>query len=372
MIKQDPGEKGVIEGAQHNTLDADWYGEVAWYNSLYLAALHASATMADVINEPNAATRYRRIAGTGEDFMTKNLFNGEYFQNKVDPAHPETINSGSGSEIDQVLGQSWAFQVGLPRVLPKKETVSSLESLWKYNFAPDVGPFKNVYKKGRTYAVAGEGGLIMCTFPRADWDLAKASGQGNAMYASYFNECMNGFEHQVAGHMIWEGEPDSELVNKGLAIERAIHDRYAPSKRNPYNEVECGDHYGRSMASYGVFLAACGFEYDGPHGHIGFAPRIHPENFKAAFTAAEGWGSYSQKISDGSMTAELTVKWGSVSLRSLSIVAPKRSLSVAVTCEGRTIPSMSETIDGKTIITFKDQIVIQSGESLKIDLNVSK
>jgi hypothetical protein len=72
------------------------------------------------------------------------------------------------------------------------------------------------------------------------------------------------------------------------------------------------------------------------------------------------------------MTAELAVKWGSVSLRSLSIVAPKRPLSVAVTCEGRTIPSMSETIDGKTIITFKDQIVIKSGESLKIDLNVSK
>ena len=70
---------------------------------------------------------------------------------------------------------------------------------------------------------------------------------------------MNGFEHQVAGHMIWEG-----MMLEGLAVERAVHDRYHASRRNPWNEIECGDHYARSMASYGVYLAACGFEYHGP------------------------------------------------------------------------------------------------------------
>ena len=83
---------------------------------------------------------------------------------------------------------------------------------------------------------------------------------------------MNGFEYQVAGHMIWEG-----MVQEGLAITRAIHDRYHASRRNPWNEVECGDHYARSMASYGVFLAACGYEYHGPKGVSRFAPRLTPE-----------------------------------------------------------------------------------------------
>ncbi len=82
----------------------------------------------------------------------------------------------------------------------------------------------------------------------------------------YFDECMTGFEYQVAAHMIYEGEPGSELVTHGLAIARAIHDRYAPAKRNPFNEIECGDHYSRAMAAYGVFLAACGYEYHGPQG----------------------------------------------------------------------------------------------------------
>ena len=67
--------------------------------------------------------------------------------------------------------------------------------------------------------------------------------------------------------MIWEG-----MVTEGLAVTRAVHDRYHPSRRNPWNEVECGDHYARSMASYGVFLAACGFEYHGPKGHLGLRP----------------------------------------------------------------------------------------------------
>ena len=100
------------------------------------------------------------------------------------------------------------------------------------------------------------------------------------------DEVWTGIEYQVAGHMIWVG-----MVEQGLALMRAVHDRYQPSKRNPYNEVECGDHYSRALASWGAYLALCGFEYDGPRGHMAFAPRLHPNAFRAAFTAAEGWGT---------------------------------------------------------------------------------
>ena len=371
MIRQDPGEKGIIEGAQHNTLDADWYGEVSWYNGLYLAALRASAAMAEVMEDPVFAARCCSIAARGEAYQTKNLFNGEYFQNKVDTAHLNTINSGSGCEIDQVLGQSWAFQVGLPRVLPRKETLTALDSLWRYNFAPDVGPFRSVYTKGRHYIDPGEAGLLMCTFPLPDWDLKKASGKGNEMYASYFNECMTGFEHQVAGHMIWEGEPDSELVTHGLSIERAIHDRYAPAKRNPYNEIECGDHYGRAMAAYGVYLAACGYDYDGPRAHIGFAPKIHPKDFMAAFTAAEGWGSFSQKIDYFSLTATISVCWGSVKLRSVSLACHRNPAGVVVTLDGKDVPAKILWDQGKATIRFTHPEIISSGRAMTLKLTFS-
>jgi hypothetical protein len=372
LISKDGTESGVIHGNQHNTLDSDWFGENAWLSGDYQAALLASAEMADLMNEHAYSAKCRKIAERGKDYMAKNLFNGEYYQNKVDPAHLDGINSGSGCEIDQVMGQGWAFQVGLPRVFPKKETVKSLESLWKYNFAPDVGPYRDANKPGRWYAMPGESGLLMCTFPRDDWNYQKAAGKGNPGFVGYFNECMNGFEHQVAAHMIWEGNPGSDLVTKGLAIERSLHDRYGASKRNPYNEIECGDHYGRSMASYGVFLAACGFEYDGPAGHIGFAPRITPEHFKAAFTAAEGWGSYSQEISVKGMTAELAVKWGSVTLESFSLATTKNPKLVAVTCNGEEIGASLKTADGKTTVTFRDPLTIATDKTLKISLRFAE
>ena len=43
------------------------------------------------------------------------------------------------------------------------------------------------------------------------------------------------------------------------------------------------------MASYGTFVSACGFESHGSGGHIGFEPKLTPEDFKAPFTAAEGF-----------------------------------------------------------------------------------
>ena len=201
--------------------------------------------------------------------------------------------------------------MGLGRVIPKQETVSALNSLWKYNFAPDAGQYSldhiQIEKAFRWYAMPGEAGLLMCTWPKGgaldaipgDRLRTKENPPVYTGPGGYFNECMNGFEYQVAAHMVYEGEPGDSLVEKGLAITKAVHERYGADKRNPYNEIECSDHYARSMASYGVFLAACGFEYHGPKGRIGFAPRVSPDNFKAPFTAAEGWGTFSQKMADG-------------------------------------------------------------------------
>src|SRR5262249_18635877 len=157
---------------------------------------------------------------------------------------PNVLGSYDGCEIDQVFGQHWAFQVGLGRIMNRDNVLSALWSLWKYNFTPDVGPYRSVHKEGRWYAMPGEAGVLMNTHPKGkEPEFAKDT---NAGFAGYFNECMTGFEYQVAGHMLWEG-----LVQEGLAVTRAVHDRYQPARRNPFNEIECGDHYARAMASYG-------------------------------------------------------------------------------------------------------------------------
>ena len=239
LIKQDADGNGVLEGKQYNTLDSAWYGPISWISSLYLAALRAGAVMAREMGDEGFAKTCADLAERGGKWLSENLFDGEYFYQKRDRAHPEAIGAGIGCHIDQVMGQGWAHQLALGRILPDDTTRTALKSLWRYNFSPDVGIYRKQFTSGRWYAMPGEAGLLMCTFPKGGENEAGGGkiGQG---FAGYFNECMNGFEYQAAGHMIAEG-----MVQEGLAVTRAIHDRYHPSRRNPYNEIECGDHYAR-------------------------------------------------------------------------------------------------------------------------------
>jgi hypothetical protein len=153
--------------------------------------------------------------------------------------------------------------------------------------------------------------MIMNTNPARE---AKPYGEDVTWQLGYFHECMSGFEHQVASHMMAEGMTDEALV-----MTRMIHDRYHASKRNPFNEIECSDHYARAMASYGTFVTACGFEYHGPKGYIRFAPKWNADNFKAPFVTAKGWGSYSQKKEVNKQVHRLDLKWGSLGLRKISL-----------------------------------------------------
>jgi non-lysosomal glucosylceramidase len=366
LFALDANEDGILEGAQMNTLDRPWFGQISWMSSMYVAALLAGVEMADEMNDHAFASRCRRIAEAGSKNIPARLFNGEYFFNIVDPAHLDTVNSGDGSHIDQVYGQSWAFQVGLPRVLPQDKTRSALRALWKYNFSPDAGAYFTAHKEGRKgFVQAGDAGMIICTFPRPDWDYVRASGVGtNAHgFAYYFNETWTGNEYQVAGHMIWEG-----MLLEGLAMVRAIHDRYNPLKRNPYNEVECGDHYSRAMASHGPFLAICGFEYHGPKGHIAFAPRLKPENFRAPFTTAEGWGTYNQAIQDKKLSASLDLKYGTLKLSTVQLTSPGDHPKVKATLNGKSIRASVASTDGRHTITFAQPVVLAPNQKLTLEL----
>ena len=366
LISKDEAADGILDGPQHNTLDTDWWGQIAWLSGLYLAALRAGEEMAREMGDLAFADRCHDLVEKGRRSLVDDLFDGEFFLNRTDSRHLDAINSGTGCEIDQVMGQSWAFQVGLGRVLPLEPTRAALRSLWKYNFTPDVGPYRAARKPGRWYAMPGEAGLLMCTFPRADWDYAKAKGKGPDWAAGYFNECMNGFEYQVAGHMVWE-----QMLMEGLAVTRAVHDRYHAAKRNPWNEVECGDHYARSMASYGVFLAACGFDYHGPLGRLGFDPRFTPEDFRAAFTTAEGWGRFSQKASGSLQQATVDLKWGRLRLNSLklALVGNWTPAKVNAKAVGKRLAITHRLQDRTVEILFSKPVLLVAGQKLDVELD---
>lgn len=356
VMKQDKNGDGMEDTPMENTLDAKWSGEIAWIVGLCIAAVAAGQKMAEDMNDAAFADVCKSYVDKGSKNMEQYLFNGEYFIHRPDPAiGKKEIGSYNTCHIDQVYGQAWAWQVGLGRILSKEKTMSALQALWKYNYMPDVGPYIKEHTGGRFYALAGDGGMVMNTNPRNE---DKPFGEAKAWQMGYFNECMSGFEHQVAAHMMAEG-----MVEESLVLTRSIHDRYHAFKRNPFNEIECSDHYGRAMASFGTFISAIGFTYHGPKGFIGFAPRLSAENFKAPFTVAEGWGTYAQQKDSGSFAAQLSIKHGALKLKELSIEVAEnfKANGVVVMMDGKKIKA--------TILQNKIACSIEFANSILVNKN---
>lgn len=354
LMLQDENDDGIIEGKQHTTYDIDFYGANTMVGSLYLAALRAGEEMARITGANDFAGRCRRLFAAGSRHGVERLFDGEYFVQDVDPEEHPKHQYGAGCLSDQLFGQSWAHQVGLGPLYPAAETRSALRAIWRYNWTPDVGPQSERHPPERWFARPGEAGLFVCTWPK--------SPHPGRTSLNFRDEVWTGIEYQVAAHMAWEG-----MVTQALAIVRGIHERYHPSKHNPWNEVECGDHYARGMASYGVFLGLCGFEYDGPAGRIGFAPRFAPERFRAAFTGCSGWGSIDQARDDAGQHNRIEVHWGELEVREVSCESPVgvAVAQVEVRAGERTLPSSYHQRGPKLVVKLEQPQRLRRGERLE-------
>ena len=124
------------------------------------------------------------------------------------------------------------------------------------------------------------------------------------------------------------------------------------------------------MASYGVFLAACGFEYHGPHGHLGFAPRLTPDDFRAPFTAAEGWGTYTQKVTQGKLSAEIHLKWGRLRVQTVALDAADlaKPASVTVHVNGKRVPASLSLTGSRAMVTLASAVEITASEKIGVAL----
>lgn len=357
---------GILEGVQYNTLDRMWYGKIPWISGLYLAALRASAEMADEMGDKRFAKLCRSIAEKGKENISNDLFNGEYFYQKLDASHPEAPNSNNGCHIDQLLGQYWASQLGLGYVFPKEEVRKALKSIMNYNYVVDYSEFlkKTDIPVARWYADENESGVIMCSFPKGGSDKAPGiiKNDWEKLVVGYFSEMWTGQEHALAATMLSEG-----MVDDALNVEKAINDRYSAEKRNPYNEIEYGNHYTRAMSGYAPFISACGFYYNGPQGIIGFNPQLNPDNFKSAFITAEGWGSYSQNLSIEKNLYTIDVKYGSLKLNKIYMpIKSGKIRNAEVTINGKPVKS-SLVKDGECYYLKVYSLTLQQNDVLEIN-----
>ncbi len=264
---------------------------------------------------------------------------------------------GPGCMSDQLIGQWWAHQLGLGYLLPKEKVQAAMQSIFKYNWVPDLTGFK---QSPRAFAGEKDKGLLVCTWPK---------GGRPRVVMLYSDEVWTGMEYQVAAHMIYEG-----LIEEGLAIVRGARDRYdgvprPPIGRNPWNEIECGGHYARAMSSWSLLLAASGFRLDGPAGTLEFAPNATPQRFKAFFTGPECWGSLEQVRSGGVQRNAIHVVEGRLPLASVRLSPPAGVRQAVATLAGASVPASLKTVEGGVLATLTPPITIKAGESLVIALS---
>jgi uncharacterized protein (DUF608 family) len=367
----DVDRDGVMEASQHNTYDINFWGPNTMTGAIYLAALRAAEEMARHLGDDQTADACRELFRRGSAWTDEHLFNGEYYTQQVNPdawsvglsdqqrratlldplllvdGHPK-YQYGQGCLTDQLLGQYMAELVELGDLYRPENVDRAVASIFAANFRTGFYEHRNTQ---RVFALDDEAGTVLCTWPR---------GQAEAFPFPYSDEVWPGFEYAFAALLAARGRSD-----EASAVVKAVRDRYDGVRRNPYDEVECGHHYARSMSAWGVLLAMSGFVADLPNKRLRFAPRVGRDGF-ATFWAVDGaWGMFSQQDPDGALEARLEVRHGSLTLKRLSLDIPD-GRPVEVRAAGRSVEATSQADSSGLEIVLRRQVRLRAGRELVV------
>ena len=296
----DPKHKGYLEEPHHNTYDIEFWGPDGMCASFYLGALTAFIDISRELKQP--FDLYDSLLEKGKRFMEDDLYDGEYFIQKIvweglNAPNPVEVQSyggvysdeaiallkkegpkyqyGTGCLSDGILGMWMASVCGLTEVLNTEKVTSHLNAVHRHNLKTTLQDHYNPQRP--TYACGKDGGLLLCSWPK---------GGALSLPFVYSNEVWTGIEYQVAGHLMLKGE-----VEKGLEIVRTCRKRYDGAVRNPFNEYECGHWYARAMASYGMLQGLTGLQYDAIDKILYIDSRIG--DFTSFISTEKGFGTVS-------------------------------------------------------------------------------
>ena len=311
----DGDQDGVMEGVQHNTMDVEYYGPNPQMTIWYLGALRAMEEMAIFMKDKEMSLKCRKLFTSGSKWIDENLFNGEYYIQKVIVPKKEDIpieqlvgmgskdygnpdyQLGEGCLVDPLVGQYLAHVCGLGYLVKKENVAKTLQSIMKYNYVDNLSDHFNCF---RSYALGNEAALLMASYPKS---------RPKDPFP-YFTEVMTGFEYTAAIGMLYEGQTED-----GLKCITNIRDRYDGQKRSPFDEAECGHHYGRAMASWSAILSETGFHYSGVSKEIRFGDK--PGKYFWSNGYAYGTVEISRK--DGDRLLVLNILNGKIDISKVTI-----------------------------------------------------
>ena len=218
-----------------------------------------------------------------------------------------------------MLSDYHAALIGLDGIFDKEKKQTALKSLYKYNFKKSMRSFANMW---RNFSLNDEGGTVICAYPEG---VKKPS-----IPIPYCEETMTGFEYSLAALMLANG-----MEREACELVTAIRDRYDGEKRNPFNKIECGSNYARSMASFSLLPIYSGFSYDMTKNYIGFDP-ISKEKTTFIWSILSSWGT----VETDASYQKLSVFEKPLSLSSFGVPNEKSVKSLAI--DGKRVPFHQE------------------------------
>lgn len=297
----DPDRTGALVEPHHNTYDIEFWGPDGMCGSIYAAALTAAAALAVAVDED--PTPWRTLAAKAAAHLDGELFKrGRYIQ-QVMRATPRTGDAaqqkaswtvnyspealqlldaegpkyqyGTGVLSDGVIGAWFAAAAGLTSPMSPAKVRSHLAQVHRHNLKHDLRHHANPQRP--TYAMGDEGGLLLCSWP---------DGGKPSLPFVYSDEVWTGIEYQVASHCIMAG-----LVDEGLEIVRVARARYDGTKRNPFDEFECGHWYARALASWALLPALTGVRYSAVERTLWIAPTSAKRPYRAYLGSGGNFGT---------------------------------------------------------------------------------
>ena len=329
---------GMLSGVQPSTHDIDLTGRNPFMGTLWLAALRAAEEMALLVDDADAGATYRATFSQASEAYDAALFTGEYYAQRLLPGDNTDYQWGDGCLTDQLIGQWWAHQLDLGYLLPAEHVRTALAAVVRHNLRRGFGDPRDFNRPYRVFADGDDAGLLVCTWPH---------GGRPAVPIRYADEVWTGSEYQVAAHCWREG-----LHQEGRAVLDAVWARYDGRRRNPFNEIECGDHYARSLAGWSALQALAGFAHDGPAGAYTFD---RPET-TVPFLAGSGWGLWSREGNE----LVLRCTRGRLDARRLTVVGGAAEYDASV--DGTAVPTRCASSG----IEFPDGIRLLAGQILTL------
>lgn len=295
-------------------------GTPSYVASLWIGSLRAAIRIAEAAEKPDEAHHWTELLEKASASFDALLFNGEYYSLWVDGKTRDEL-----CMTDQISGEWFSHLIGLPTTISRKNLDQAVASILKYNFNPEFGLHN---------ATAPMGGAGL---------LALTNVQAGGLWS--------GIEFAFASFLMDHGR-----YADGVKIVEAIHRRYLRAGQ-PWNHVECGNHYSRAMSSWATMLAATGFKPDASIQSLTLSPGI-AGNFRAPWVTAAGFGT----IDRSGRTLSIHCTHGTLSLTTLKLSEAVQSARI-----GAMALTMHATKDRENVmLKFSTPVSLTAGQTLTI------